>query len=57
VKTGIVDTAKGRFYAQLFDKRQAGDYADLVDWTEDDILPLILPTKEFIETIKNLIKS
>jgi uncharacterized protein len=57
VKTGKIDVGKGRFYSQLFDKRQAGDYADLLDWTEEDILPLIEPTKDFIEVIKDLINS
>ncbi len=55
IRTGLVSAEKGRHYSILFDKRQAGDYADLIDWTEKDILPLIEPTKNFIETIKNLI--
>ena len=57
IKTGKIDVEKGRFYSQLFDKRQAGDYADLLDWTADDILPLIEPTKEFIEVIKTWIEK
>ncbi len=55
VKTGKISSQMNNHYNKLFDKRQTADYADLVDWTEDDILPLINPTKEFIETIKKLI--
>jgi len=56
IKTKRIEPIYNNLYNELFDKRQAGDYADLLDWTEDDILPLIAPTKEFIEVIKRLIK-
>ncbi len=55
IKTNRIDSTYSDLYNELFDKRQAGDYADLLDWTEDDILPLIAPTKDFIDTIKTLI--
>ncbi len=55
VKTGRINITWNNHYNKLFDKRQAGDYADLLDWTDDDILPLIQPTRDFIEIIRNLI--
>jgi len=57
VKTKIITTDDGYLYTELFDKRQAGDYADLIDWAENDILPLIEPTRNLIQTVKNLIPN
>ncbi len=57
VRTNIMTQEQGYLLSELFDKRQAGDYADLVDWTEKDIFPLIEPTKDFIQAIKNLIEA
>jgi uncharacterized protein len=57
VKTGKISSKANSFYNKLFDRRQKGDYTDLINWTEDDILPLIEPTKDFIEVIKGLINS
>jgi uncharacterized protein (UPF0332 family) len=34
IKTGRIGTTYNELYADLFNKRQSGDYADLVDWTE-----------------------
>jgi uncharacterized protein (UPF0332 family) len=57
VKTALISTEQGYLFVELFDKRQAGDYADLVDWTEDDILPLVEPTRAFVETIKVMLEA
>lgn len=57
IKNKRVDSIYNDLYNELFDKRQAGDYADLLDWTEDDILPMIEPTKDLIQTIRMLINT
>ncbi len=57
VKTNILTSKEIYLYTQLFDKRQEGDYGNSVEYTEEDIFYLIEPTKEFIETVKNLIES
>ncbi len=57
IKTQKIDIIHNDIYTELFNKRQAGDYADLIDWTEDDILPLIQPTRNLIQTVKNLIPN
>jgi uncharacterized protein len=57
IKTGKIEIEKGRFYAKLFDKRQASDYADFIDWKEEDILPLVAPTMAFIQAIKDQMNS
>ncbi len=57
IKTRILGYEYTALYSELFDKRQKGDYADLINWKSEDILPLIEPTKDFIQTIKNLIET
>jgi len=57
IKTQKINLVYNDLYTELFDKRQAGDYVDFIDWTEKDILPLIEPTKNLIQTIKNLINE
>lgn len=57
IKTGLISLEANDLYSGLFDKRQKGDYNDFFDWTDEDILPLIEPTKELIETIRQLIDS
>ena len=56
IKTDILTSKESYFYTQLFDKRQEGDYATFSNYEKEDIFPLIEPTKEFIETVKNLIE-
>lgn len=57
IKTNILTSKESYLYSQLFDKRQGGDYSTLQDWTKDDILPMVQPTKEFVETLKKLIEE
>ena len=57
IKTGIVSSELGKFYSQLFELRQTGDYDDWKVVTENDIKPL-LPTAElFLNSLENLIKE
>lgn len=51
VKTGKIDMSLGKLYADLFDWRQKGDYGDFFDFTEEDVVPLLTPTKELIDAI------
>lgn len=55
VKTGLVPSELGVFYAKVFQMRQDADYADLILFLEEDIKPLIPETEKFINTIKKLI--
>ena len=41
VKTGKLDVAWGKFYAQLFDERNDSDYEDFAVFTQEDVLPLL----------------
>ncbi len=57
IKTGIVDKELGKFYSDIFDKRQTGDYDDFVDYKKEDVIDLIQPANSLIEKIENLINN
>ncbi len=56
VKEGLFSREEGRLYSQLFSLRQTGDYGDQFFLTEEDVLPLIAPTKEFVAKAISLIE-
>ena len=45
----------GKFYSDIFDKRQAGDYNDFVDFTKEEVISLITPAKQLIDEIEKLL--
>ena len=57
VKTGIISKELNKAYRRMFDIRQTGDYDDLIIITENKVVPLVEPAKQFIETIENLITN
>jgi len=54
VKTGLVQSADNLLYQRLFELRQNGDYSDWIIIEENDILPLVAPVEQFIQTIEKL---
>ena len=52
-----IEKSYGKIYNQLFNLRQSGDYEDLFEVDEEDIIPLIEPAKKFIVEIENLINK
>ena len=57
VKTGIIEVRLGKLYSDLFDWRHKGDYGDFFDFTENDVKPLLDPTRELIDAAKREIKG
>ena len=57
VKTEKLDNDDARLLGEVFRMRQTGDYDDLNDWTEDQILPLIPKVKTLVNKIENLIST
>ncbi len=51
IKTGTIERKFGELYTDLFSKRQESDYEDFLNFTKEDITPLIPRVEEFIETI------
>ena len=57
VKTGILLPEDSKLIGRLFTMRQTGDYDDLYDWEESDVLPLIPKAEEFVMRVARLIQS
>ena len=57
IKTGLLPARVGRFYNKLFALRQTGDYDDIYDVSEKDVLPMIEPTGKFIDSVSVLAKQ
>jgi uncharacterized protein (UPF0332 family) len=57
VKTRLIQKESGKFYTDIFDKRQTGDYDDFVELTEEDVVSLIDPARQLIEEIEVLLSK
>jgi uncharacterized protein (UPF0332 family) len=55
-KTKILSIELNRFYADLFDNRQSGDYADFTYFDNEMVEELYKQAMIFIDTIEKLIK-
>lgn len=55
VQTGLVSKEDGRFFSDLYDRRQTGDYDDFFLYDEETVLNLFNQAKGFIERIVVLI--
>lgn len=55
VKNKKISIEFGKLYSDLFDWRQKGDYGDFFDFKEEDVKPLMKPTKELIDKIEDTI--
>ncbi len=55
IKTGRIEKKWGKFYIDLSDNREESDYGAFVSFVEEDVLPLLPQTQEFIDVIKRLI--
>ena len=51
VLTGKLPKDLGKLYNQLFQMRLTGDYSDTFGLSEDDVVPKIEPTENFIEQV------
>ena len=57
VKAGKIDTKYASLYGRLFSLRQTGDYDNNFDLSEEDVSPLITPTKEMVYFISTMIQK
>lgn len=57
VNTGLVSEDDAVLFAQLFSKRQTGDYTDIFYLQAEDVLPYIEPTRLFIAKVEQLVNS
>ena len=55
IKTGIIEKRLGKFYTDIFDNRQTGDYEDFMDFDEEDVISLVKPASDLITAIQKLL--
>lgn len=54
VNKGLIEKQWGEFYADMFDRRQKGDYTDFVQFEKRDIEIWLEKADEFITIIERL---
>lgn len=57
IKPGLFDVSIGKFYSELFDKRQEGDYEDFFTLSKEEAEKFIDDATSFIKQIKEKIKE
>ena len=57
IKSGLIGKSTAEIYIDLFDYRQAGDYADFMDFDKEKTLPLIPLVENFILKIEELLNE
>ena len=57
IKTGIIDNSLGKFFTDIFDLRQTGDYDDYIEFTREDLMDLIKPANDLILKATELLKK
>ena len=57
VLKGVIPKELAKTYSILADYRHKGDYDDLFDFDEEIIQRLLVPVKEYIDKIEELITS
>lgn len=55
VKTGKIDKELGKFYNRMFEHRKTGDYEELVEFEEEDVLKWLKTAEKFLQATDNLI--
>ncbi|MBN1925070.1 MAG: HEPN domain-containing protein [Prolixibacteraceae bacterium] len=55
IKPGLIDKELGKFYSDIFDKRQTGDYDDFVSFTKEEVVSMIPPAQKLINSIEELL--
>jgi uncharacterized protein (UPF0332 family) len=57
IKTGMVSDEYRKFYDELFEARQRGDYIELVSFEKEQVEDWLQQAEQFVETIKCLIEN
>ena len=57
VKTNKAEVKWSKLYTRLSDARHSSDYGAFIEFTPDDVLPLLPQTEAFIDLIKGMISS
>ena len=57
VLTGKLPKELGKLYNQLFQMRLTGDYGDTFGLSEEDVVPKIAPTEDFITQVTTMARQ
>ena len=57
IQPGIISKASGSFYRDIFDKRQTGDYEDFIVFEEDEVKSFLLPARNLLKEIEQIIAN
>ena len=54
VNKGLVEVLWGKFYSDMFDNRQEGDYKDFMKFEKEDVEVWLKKAEEFLKKIEDL---
>lgn len=54
ISKGLIERDLGKFYSDMFDRRQKGDYKDFVKFEKEDVEEWLKKAEEFIDKIEGL---
>jgi uncharacterized protein (UPF0332 family) len=57
IQEGIVSKEDGRFFSDLYDRRQTGDYDDFISYDKDTVLKLYKQAEGFIKRLSDLLNK
>lgn len=57
IKPGKIDIELGKYYSDIFDKRQIGDYEDYIEFEKEEVYELLPPARKLIKAINQIIRS
>jgi uncharacterized protein (UPF0332 family) len=57
IQTGLVSKEEGRFFSDLYDRRQTGDYDDFINYDKTTVNQLFHKADEFVNMMIKLIDS
>lgn len=57
IKTEVINPELGKAYTLLFNWRLKTDYGDFIDFTKEDVLSILSPSKEWIHAVRHEIES
>lgn len=57
IKSGLIMKEHGKYFSDLYDRRQTGDYDDFVVFKKETVEELYKQGHKFISTIERLIES
>lgn len=55
IAIGLLDKSYGKLFSRLYELRQSGDYDDMYDATEEEVLPYFEKVRNFLDEIRKLI--